>query len=157
MVYTFCQKLKKNPAKEVYLGAIAVDKITACNFNFIGLNQMDAYSDMFYFDKLHLVEKGNIVLAKSICRPMEYSHRIKTRNEFTTPYQLATVFQLSNTNFPVLLSKYVCKAVSGCTEAPSSKLLVMLLLNPFVNLFLLVNSLVYLCLLKPSITLLIVL
>ena len=36
-------------------------------------------SDMFYLDKLHLVEKENAVLAKSTCRSMEYSHRIITR------------------------------------------------------------------------------
>ena len=76
---------------------------------------------MFYLDKLHLVEKGNIVLAKSICRSMEYSHEIITRNEFKTSYKLAAVFQLNNVDFPVLLSKYVCKAVSGCTKVPSSK------------------------------------
>ena len=78
-------------------------------------------SDMFYLDKLHLVEKGNIVLAKSICRSMEYSHRIITRNEFKTSNKLATVFQLNNADFPVLSSKYVCKAVPGCTKVPSSK------------------------------------
>ena len=76
---------------------------------------------MFYLEKLHLVEKGNIVLAKSICRSMEYSHRIITRNKFKTSYKVATVFQLNNADFPVLSSKYVCKAVSGCTKVPSSK------------------------------------
>ena len=52
---------------------------------------------------------------------MEYSHRIITRNEFKTSYKLATVFQLNNAYFLVLLSKYVCKAVPGCTKVPSSK------------------------------------
>ena len=78
-------------------------------------------SDMFYLDKLHLVEKGNLVLAKSICRSMEYSHRIITRNELEMLYKLAVAFQLHNADFPVLLSKYVCKTVSGCTKVPSSK------------------------------------
>ena len=77
-------------------------------------------SDMFYLDKLHLVEKGNMVLAKSICRPMEYSHRIITKNGFKT-YKLTNVFQLNNADFPVVSSKYVCKAVSGWTKVPSSK------------------------------------
>ena len=54
---------------------------------------------------------------------MEYSHRIITRNEFKTSYKLATVFQLNNADFPVLSSKYVCKAVPGCTKVPSSKLI----------------------------------
>ena len=52
---------------------------------------------------------------------MEYSHIIITRNEFKTSRKLATVFQLNNADFPVLSSKYVCKAVSGCTKVPSSK------------------------------------
>ena len=52
---------------------------------------------------------------------MEYSHRIITRNDFKTSYKLATVFQLNNAYFLVLLSKYVCKAVPGCTKVPSSK------------------------------------
>ena len=67
------------------------------------------------------MEKGNIVLAKSISRSMEYSHRIITRNEFETRYKLATAFQLNNVYFPVLLSKYVCKAGFSCTKVPSSK------------------------------------
>ena len=52
---------------------------------------------------------------------MEYSHRIIIRNKFNTSYKLATVSQLNNADFPVLLSKYVCKAASGCTKVPSSK------------------------------------
>ena len=113
---------------------------------------------MFYLDKLHFVEKRNIVLAKSICRSMEYSHEIITRNEFKTSYKLAAVFQLNNADFPVLLSKYVRKAVSGCTKVPSSKFIsnvVAKSLRKFVFFF--VNLLVYLCLLKASVALLIVL
>ena len=52
---------------------------------------------------------------------MEYSHRIITRNEFKTLYKLATAFQLNNADFPVLSTKYVCKAVYGCTKVLSSK------------------------------------
>ena len=75
---------------------------------------------MFYLDKFYLVEKGNLVLGKFICRSMEYSHRIIIRNEFKT-YKLAAAFQLNSADFPVLSSKYVFKAVSGCTKVPSSK------------------------------------
>ena len=52
---------------------------------------------------------------------MEYSHRIIIRNKFNTSYKLVTVFQLNNADFPVLLSKYVCKAASGSAKVPSSK------------------------------------
>ena len=76
---------------------------------------------MFYVDKLHLVEKGNIVLVTSICSSMEYSHRIITRNEFKTSHKLATAFQLNNPDFPVLSSKYVCKVASSCPKVPPSK------------------------------------
>ena len=76
---------------------------------------------MFHLDNLHLVEKKNPVLATSICRSMEHSHRIITRTEFKTSDKLATAFQLNNANFPVLSSKYVCKAVSSCNKVPSSK------------------------------------
>ena len=60
--------------------------------------------------------KRNLVLVL-----VEYSQRIITRNEFKTFYKLATAFQVSNADFLVLSSKYVCKAVSGCTKVPSSK------------------------------------
>ena len=111
---------------------------------------------MFYLDKLHFVEKSNIVLAKSICRSMEYSHEIITRNEFKTSYKLAAVFQLNNADFPVLLSKYVRKAVSGCTKVPSRKFISNVVAKSLRNFFF-VNLLVYLCLLKASVALLIVL
>ena len=70
--------------------------------------------DMFYLGKLHLLKKGNIVLAKSICRSMEYSHRIIARNEFKTSYnKLSTVFQLNDADFPVLLSsKFISNVVA---------------------------------------------
>ena len=90
---------------------------------------------MFYLDKLYFVEKRNIVLAKSICRSMEYSHEIITRNEFKTSYKLAAVFQLNNADFPVLLSKYVRKAVSGCTKVPSSKFISNIVAKSLRNFF----------------------
>ena len=90
---------------------------------------------MFYLDKLYFVEKRNIVLAKSICRSMEYSHEIITRNEFKTSYKLAAVFQLNNADFPVLLSKYVRKAVSGCTKVPSRKFISNVVAKSLRNFF----------------------
>ena len=88
---------------------------------------------------------------------MEYSHEIITRNEFKTSYKLAAVFQLNNADFPVLLSKYVRKAVSGCTKVPSSKFISNIVAKSLRNFFFFVNLLVYLCLLKASVALLIVL
>ena len=114
-------------------------------------------SDMFYLGKLHLVEKGNIVLAKSICRSMEYSHRIITKNEFKTLYKLATAFQLSSADFLYYRLNMCVKLFIVVLKSCQVNLSVMLLLNLFVNLFLFLNSLVYLYLLKASIALLIVL
>ena len=51
---------------------------------------------------------------------MEYSHRIISKNGFKA-YKLTNVFQLNDADFPVVSSKYVCKAVSGYTKVPSSK------------------------------------
>ena len=66
---------------------------------------------------------------------MEYSHEIITRNEFKTSYKLAAVFQLNNADFPVLLSKYVRKAVSGCTKVPSSKFISNIVAKSLRNFF----------------------
>ena len=73
-------------------------------------------SDMFYLDKLHLALKGNMLLAKSFCRSMTYSHRIIIRKEFKKLYKSATAFQLNKADTPVLLSKYVYNTVPGCTK-----------------------------------------
>ena len=89
---------------------------------------------------------------------MEHSHRMITRNEFKESYKLVTVFQLNNADFPVLLSEYACKAVFGYTKVSSSKFIsnvVAKSLRKFVFFFL--NLLVYLCLLKVPVALLIVL
>ena len=77
-------------------------------------------NDCLNSDKFHLVEKGNLVLNKSICRSMEHSYRIITRNECKASYTVAMTFQLNNTDFPVLPSKYAFKAIYGCTKVPSS-------------------------------------
>ena len=102
---------------------------------------------MFYFDKLHCLEKGNLVFAKSIYSSMEHSHRIITSNEFKTLYKLATAFQVNTADCLVLSFKYVCGTVSGCTKAPcQGNLSLMLLLKLFLNLFMFVNSLgTYVC------------
>ena len=97
-------------------------------------------SDMFYLDKLHLVEKGNLVLAESICRSIWYSHRTMTTNEFKTSYKLATAFQLNKADFSVTSSKYMCKAFLVVLKSWQVNLSVMLLVNLFVNLFVFVNS-----------------
>ena len=99
-----------------------------CSLNKFFFTDQDTYwtqpngclnSDMFYLDKLHLVGKGDLVLAKSICKSIEYCHRIITTSESNMSYKFATAFQLNNADFPVLSSKYVCKAVSGCTKVSS--------------------------------------
>ena len=76
-------------------------------------------SDMFFLDKLHLVEKENLVLAKSVCWSMEYFQRIIIRNEFKTQ-KMAMTFQLNNAYFPFLHSKYACATFPDFTKVPSN-------------------------------------
>ena len=114
-------------------------------------------SNMFYLDKLHLVEKENIVLTKSICKSMKCFHRIITRNEFKTSYKWATVFQLNNADLPVLRLNMCVKLFLVVLKSRQVNLSIMLLLNLFINLFVIVNSFVSLYLLKASVALLIVL
>ena len=76
-------------------------------------------SDMFFLDKLHLVEKENLVLAKSVCWSMEYFQRIIIRNEFKTQ-KMAMTFQLNNADFPFLHSKYACATFPDFTKVPSN-------------------------------------
>ena len=80
-------------------------------------------SGMFYLDKKLLVEKGNLVSAKYISRPMEHFHKTITRDEFKTSYKLAIAFQLNNVDFPALSSKYACNTVSDSTKVPQSKVI----------------------------------
>ena len=103
---------------------------------------------MFYLEKLHLLEEGNLVLAKSICRSMKYSHKIITRNDFKTSNKLAMAYQLNNSDFPVLCLNMCVKLFLVELKSCQINLSVKLLLNLFVNLFVLVNLLVPLCLLN---------
>ena len=54
---------------------------------------------------------------------MEYFHRIITSNNFKTSYKLAKTFQLNNSDFPLLSSKYACTTVPDCTKVPSSTII----------------------------------
>ena len=103
---------------------------------------------MFYLEKLHLLEEGNLVLAKSICRSMKYSHKIITRNDFKTSNKLAMAYQLNNADFPVLCLNMCVKLFLVELKSCQINLSVKLLLNLFVNLFVFVNLLVPLCLLN---------
>ena len=80
------------------------------------------------------MEKGNLVLAKSICRSIEYSHKIITRKEFKTSCKLGTAFQLHNADLLVLSSKYVRYTVSGCTKVPSSNFIINVVAKSACNL-----------------------
>ena len=58
-------------------------------------------SDLYYSDRLHLVEKGNMILAESILNSIEVSNGIicSDHNEFSKSYKMALSFKLNNTDF----------------------------------------------------------
>ena len=60
--------------------------------------------DLFYSDKIHLVEKGNSNLSKSIRKSIEdfYATGHINRYQLTKSYKMAVSFVLSNADFPPL-------------------------------------------------------
>ena len=62
-------------------------------------------ADLYYSDRLHLVEKGNLKLTESIFNSIEVSSDFICRNrdnKFTKSYKMAVAFKLNNTDFPPL-------------------------------------------------------
>ena len=59
--------------------------------------------DLYYSDRLHLVEKGNLKLAESIFNSTEVSNDVICRNhnnKFSKSNKMAVSFKLNNTDFP---------------------------------------------------------
>ena len=74
---------------------------------------------LFYHDKLHLIQKGNIKLSESIITATEdkilvkilISTRCQTRNIIKT-YKMAASYKPNHADFPLLLNSTVSKPVS---------------------------------------------
>ena len=57
-------------------------------------------ADLYYSDRLHLVEKGNLNLAESIFNSIEVSNDSNHNNKFSKSYKMAVSFKLNNKPFP---------------------------------------------------------
>ena len=91
---------------------------------------------LFYEDKLHLIQKGNIKLSGSIIKTTEdenvgqntHYNEMKNdkHNQFTKTYKMTVSFKLSNADFPPLVNSTVSEPVSSvyaslsCTTASRS-------------------------------------
>ena len=98
------------------------------SFNFI--EQEQGWTDnndilnpsLFYHDKLHLIQKGNIKLSESIITATEdrnigqntHFNKMsnKKHNQFIKTYKMAASFKLNHADFPPLLNSTVSKPVS---------------------------------------------
>ena len=104
-------------------------------FNFIEKEQgwtdnNDALDpSLFYQDKLHLIQKGNIKLSESIITATEYPNigqntffnkmTNKKHNEFMKTYKMAVFFKLNHADFPPLPNSTDSKFVSSASSSLS--------------------------------------
>ena len=58
-------------------------------------------ADVYYSDRLYLVEKGNLKLAASMFTSIEVSNDVLCRNH-NNKYKMAVSFKLNNAGFPPL-------------------------------------------------------
>ena len=77
--------------------------------------------DLFYSDKLHLVEKGNLILAKSIYISVKSHYESQNNYQLNKTYKSVTMFSLNNTDFPTLTPLSPCKPVSDCISVSPCK------------------------------------
>ena len=86
---------------------------SSCSVNHINFNDQDANwiqmsgslkPDLFYSDKLHLVEKGNLILATSIYISLKNHYGSRNKYQLSKRYKSVTVFSLNNADFPTLTS-----------------------------------------------------
>ena len=66
---------------------------------------------LYYSTRLHLVEKGNLKLAKLIFNSIEVSNDSNHNNKFSKSYKMAVSFKLNNAEFPPLPFPSTAKAV----------------------------------------------
>ena len=110
---------------------------TLHSFNFI--EQEQGWTDnndtldpsLFYHDKLHLIQKGNIKLSESIITATEdrnigqntHFNKMsnKKHNQFIKTYKMAASFKLNHADFPSLLNSTVCKPLSYVSSSLSFK------------------------------------
>ena len=77
--------------------------------------------DIFYSDKLQLVEKRNLILAKSIYISVKSHYESRNNYQLSKTYKSLTIFSLSNADFPTLTPLSHCTPVSDCISVLSNK------------------------------------
>ena len=77
--------------------------------------------DLFYLDKLHLVEKGNLILAKSIYISVKSRYRSRNNYQLCKTYKSVTIFSLNNADSPTLSPLSPRKLDSGCISVSPYK------------------------------------
>ena len=103
---------------------------SSCSVNHIEFTDQDANwiqmngslkPDLFYSDKLHLVEKGNLILAKSIYISVKSHYRYRKNYQLSKTHKSVTVFSLNNADFPTLTPLSPRKPVSDCISVSPYK------------------------------------
>ena len=77
-------------------------------------------ADLYYSDRLYLVEKGYLKLAESIFNSIEVSNDFIGRNhnnKFSNSYKMAVSFKLNNADFPPLRFPSTSKPVSSISAS----------------------------------------
>ena len=77
--------------------------------------------DLFYFDKLHLVEKGNLILAKSLYTLVKNHYGSWNNYQLSKTYKSVTAFSLNNADFPTLTPLSPHQPDSDCISASPYK------------------------------------
>ena len=78
-------------------------------------------SDLFYSDKLHLMEKGNLIIAEFIYISVKNHYGSRSNYQLSKTCKSVTVFSLNNTDFPTLTSLSPGKPVSDCISVSPFK------------------------------------
>ena len=77
-------------------------------------------ADLYFSDRLHLVEKGNLKLSESIFNLIEVSNEFICRNhnnKLSKSCKMVVSFKLNNTNFPPLPFPPASKPVSSISAS----------------------------------------
>ena len=70
--------------------------------------------DLLYLDKLHVVEKDNFILIKSVYISVKNRCGFQNNHQLNKTYKSVTAFSLNNADFPTLTSLSPRKPSSDC-------------------------------------------
>ena len=77
--------------------------------------------DLFFSHKLHLVEKGNFILPKSIYISVKNCYGLQNNHQLNKTYKSVTAFSVNNADFPTLTPLSPRKPTSDCIIVSSYK------------------------------------